>query len=70
MAFTQADIDKLKTTIAGGSGLQSITTAAGETYTLRSADEWLTLLERMQREVNVAAGTAKNYRVASTSKGF
>lgn len=68
MAYTQADIDKLKSIIAGGAGLQSLTTASGETYTFRSADEWLKLLAHMQQEVNAQAGTGST-RYAATSKG-
>jgi hypothetical protein len=66
--FTQADVDKLKAIIAGGAGLQSMTTAAGETYQFRSADDWLKLLATMQKEVNAQAGGSST-RFAATSKG-
>lgn len=68
MAYTQADVDKLKSIIAGGAGLQSMTTAAGETYQFREADDWLKLLAHMQQEVNAQAGKGST-RYAATSKG-
>jgi hypothetical protein len=62
--FTQADIDKLKVAIAGGSVLQSMT-FADQSFTFRSMKEFLDLLAYMQREVNGLSGS----RVAATRKG-
>lgn len=68
MAWTQADIDKLKTAIAGGAVLQSMT-FGDQTFTFRSIEEMLQVLALMQQEVNAAGGTPKGYRLAATSKG-
>lgn len=65
MAWTQADVDKLKAAIASGAAVQSIA-FADQTFTFRSLDEMLKLLSVMQAEVN---GGSKAYRLASTSKG-
>lgn len=63
-AYTQADVDALKTAIAGGAVLQSMT-FGDTTTTFRTLAEMLALLAFMQREVNGLSGT----RLASTSKG-
>lgn len=68
MAWTQADIDKLKQAIADGGVLQSIQ-FADQTFTFRSLDEMLKLLALMEQEVSTAAGTSRAYRLAATSKG-
>lgn len=68
MAWTQADIDKLKAAIADGAAVQSIAFAE-QTITFRSLDEMLKLLAVMVQEVNAAAGSSKAHRIAATSKG-
>ena len=63
MAWTQTDIDALRTAIAGGAVVQSMT--FGETTVqFRSLDDMLKLLAVMERAV--AGGS---YRLAATSKG-
>lgn len=66
MAWTQADIDTLKTAMA--KGVRSVT-FADQSVTFHSLEEQRALLAIMQREVNVAAGTPTT-RVAATRKGF
>jgi hypothetical protein len=68
VAWTQADIDKLKAAIAGGSVVQSMT-FADQSFEFRSLKDMLALLGVMQAEVNVVAGTSTSYRLAATSKG-
>lgn len=68
MAWTQADIDKLKRAIADGGALQSIQ-FADQTFTFRSIDEMLKLLSLMEQEASTAAGTSRAHRLAATSKG-
>lgn len=65
MAWTQADIDKLKTAIATGASIQSMT-IGGQQFTFRSADDMLKLLAIMEGQVG---GGKKNHRLAATSKG-
>jgi hypothetical protein len=65
MAWTQADIDKLKGAIASGSAIQSMT-IAGQQFTFRTADDMLKLLAVMEGQVN---GATRNHRLAATSKG-
>lgn len=64
-AWTQADIDKLKTAIADGAAIQSLT-FANQTYQFRSLEEMLKLLSVMQAEVT-SGGRARRY--AAFSKG-
>lgn len=66
--WTQADVDKLKTAIANGAVVRSMT-FADQTFEFRSLDEMLKLLALMVQEVNAAAGTASSSRLAATSKG-
>jgi hypothetical protein len=68
MAWTQADIDKLKAAIAGGAVLQSMT-FGDQSFTFRTMDAMLQVLALMQQEVNATSGTPKGYRLAATSKG-
>lgn len=68
MAWTQADIDKLKTAIAGGAVVQSMT-FGDQTFQFRSIAEMLQVLALMQQEVNAGTGTSQTYRLAATSKG-
>lgn len=49
MAWTQADIDKLKTAIA--TGAESATSSDGKSVTLRPQEELFELLRRMETEV-------------------
>lgn len=68
MAWTQADIDKLKAAIAGGSVIQSMT-FADQTFEFRSIEDMLKVLALMQAEVSASSGSPSNYRLAATSKG-
>jgi hypothetical protein len=68
MAWTQTDIDKLKTAIAGGAVVQSMT-FGDQTFTFRSIAEMLQVLALMQQEVNAGTGSPQTYRLAATSKG-
>ena len=68
MAWTQAQIDKLKDAIAGWGVLKSIT-FEGQTFEKDELDKALKLLVVMQEDVNATAGTTSNYRLAATSKG-
>lgn len=64
MAWTQADVDKLKAAIASGAAVQSIQ-FANQTFTFRSLDEQLKLLSVMQAEV----GSGSRNRRAAFAKG-
>lgn len=64
ITWTQADIDTIRTAIAQGAMLQSLTTASGETYSFRSMDDMLKLLAVMEASVN-----GGRTRYAATSKG-
>lgn len=66
MAWTQTDIDKLKTAIADGRGARQIT-FADQSVTFHSIQDMLQLLSTMQHEVN--ASSTPNHRLAATSKG-
>ena len=68
MAWTQADIDKLKTAIAGGAVVQSMT-FGDQTFMFRSIAEMLQVLALMQQEVNAGTSSPQGYRLAATSKG-
>jgi hypothetical protein len=70
MAFTQADIDALKTLIA--TGAESITYGGPpeQSMTARSLEEMLQLLAMMEQEVNGNNGTNTTYRLAATKKGL
>ena len=69
MPWTQTDIDALKTAIAGGRGVKSVT-FGDQTVTFNSPKEMLDLLAVMQQDVQLTAGTRQGYRVAVTSKGL
>lgn len=64
MAWTQTDIDTLKSAIA--SGILHVA-YADRTITYKTTDEQLKALALMEQEVN--SGTRQGYRLASTSKG-
>lgn len=68
MAWTQGDIDLLKTAIAERKGARSIT-FSDQTVTFGSVEEMLTLLSAMKQDVVVSQGRSTS-RVAVTSKGF
>lgn len=67
MAWTQADVDKLKQAIADGRGARTIT-FADQSITFNSIPDMLGLLSVMQHDVN-AATTPRTSRYAATSKG-
>lgn len=67
MAFTQTDVDALKTAIASGKGAQTIE-FGDQKVTFRDVDEMRALLALMMGEVSTAAGTPRT-RYAATSKG-
>lgn len=64
MAWTQSDIDALKTAI--GSGILHVA-YSDRTITYKSTDDQLKALALMEREVSPTA--AQGYRVGSVSKG-
>jgi hypothetical protein len=65
MAWTQADVDKLKLAIANGAVVKRMEFADQE-YEFRSLDEMRSLLAAMQSEANAGR---KNHRLAATRKG-
>lgn len=68
MAFTQADVDAIKTAIA--SGEHEITYGDGRRIQYRSVAELQSALQLAQNEVAAAAGTTKKRTVRfQTSKG-
>lgn len=68
MAYTQADIDKLKAALASG----VLTVRTGEhSVTYQSASDLAKQIERMQSEVDAASGkTISRRSVASYSNGL
>lgn len=68
MPFTQDDADKLRRAIADGRGARSMS-FSDQTVVFNSIDDMLKLLAVMEREIGIAAGTRRAYRVATTSKG-
>lgn len=70
MAWTQADIDALKSLIATGAQSISYGGPPARSMTARSLDEMLQLLAMMEQEVNGSNGTTTNYRLATTRKGL
>lgn len=70
MAWTQADIDALKSLIATGAESVSYGGPPARSMTARPLDEMLQLLALMQAEVNATNGTATTYRLAATKKGL
>jgi hypothetical protein len=68
MAWTQTDIDALKSAIADGRGARSIT-FGDQSVTFNSIDDMLKLLAVMTADVTATAGTSTRTRYAATSKG-
>jgi hypothetical protein len=68
MAWTQADVDALKTAIAEGRGARSIS-FDDQTVIFNSIDDMLKLLAVMTADVTTTAGTSTRTRYAATSKG-
>lgn len=66
MAWTQADIDKLKAAIASGVLSVSYAGPPARSISYQSTDAMLKALALMEQSVN--GGTP--YRLASTKKGF
>ncbi len=67
MAWSQTDIDALKTAIADGKGARVIEFSDGQRVEFHSLREQMDLLAAMEREVNTA--TIQRHRYASVSKG-
>jgi hypothetical protein len=67
MAFTQTDIDSLKTAIAAGRGARTIT-FGDQTITFHSVAEMRELLEIMQSDVSATAAVPRT-RYAAFDKG-
>lgn len=68
MAWTQTDIDTLKTAIAAGKGARSIA-FGDQVVTFHTIAEMLSLLSAMQQDVLASAGNTSGTRYAATSKG-
>jgi hypothetical protein len=68
MAWTQADIDALKSLMASGASSISYGGPPQRTLIARPLAEMQALLAQMQREVDGA--NAVTYRLAATNKGF
>lgn len=70
MAFTQADVDELKSAIASGARTVRYTDNSEVTY--RSLAEMKSILGDMQAEVDKAAGSKryKAFRLASGNGGY
>lgn len=68
MAWTQADIDTLKTAIVSRKGARSIA-FADQVVTFDGVDDMLKLLAVMEQEVTSAAGQSRRTRFAATRKG-
>jgi hypothetical protein len=66
MAWTQTDIDTLKTALADGKGARVIQ-FSDQRVEFHSIPDMLDLLSRMEREVNTS--TIQRHRYASVSKG-
>lgn len=69
MAYTQADLDRLKRAIARG---QLEVRYADRTIRFRSLDELMTVKREMERELSAASGTPQRPRsmlVRSAGKG-
>lgn len=67
MAWTQAEIDALKSAIATGLLQVSYSGPPARTVTYKSTDEQLKALALMEREVS--GSSAQGFRLAATSKG-
>lgn len=70
MAWTQADIDALKSAMATGALSVSYAGPPARSVTYRSLEEMQALLSQMQQEVNGSSGTGTNYRLAATRSGL
>lgn len=70
MAWTQDDVDKLKTSIASGVLIVSYDGPPKRLVQYQTIDAMLKALALMQFEVETAAGTRISNRYASASKGF
>lgn len=68
MAFTQADIDTLKSALISRKGAK-VVQFSDQSVTFDSVDDMLKLLSVMQQEVSTTAGNASRTRFAATSKG-
>jgi hypothetical protein len=68
VAYTSADIDLLKTAIAAGRGVKSLT-FGDQTIAFHSLQDMRDQLAAMEIEVRTAAGTRQSVRYAATSKG-
>lgn len=69
MAWTQSDVDKLKTTLATHGFVRSLS-FGDQTLTFNSMDDMFKLLDRMQQDVTVQeSATGSTTRYAVTSKG-
>lgn len=64
MAFTQADIDRITEQIAGGVRRVTID---GKTVEYESVDQMIAVRDRMQRELNTAAGIAPRVMTRRTT---
>lgn len=67
MAFTQIDIDALKTAIAAGRGARTIA-FGDQTVTFHSVAEMVALLRLMETDVQTTAGTPRT-RYGVVDKG-
>lgn len=68
MAWTQADIDTLKSAILERKGARSIQ-FSDQVVTFGSIDEMKSLLALMQQDIATTAGYPSRTRFAATSKG-
>ena len=68
MPFTAIDAEALRRAIADGRGARSMT-FSDQSVTFNSIADMLALLARMEQDVAAVDGTARSYRVGSTSKG-
>lgn len=68
MAWTQTDVDNLKTAIADGRGARSMS-FGDQTVVFNSIRDMLELLSVMQAEVDGATRSTRT-RYGATSKGF
>lgn len=69
-AWTQADVDNLKSAIASGILTVSYDGPPKRMITYQSLDAMRSLLASMLESVANAEGTRRAFRYASTSKGF
>ncbi len=68
MPFTLDDQAKLEAAISDGRGARSMT-FSDQSVVFNSIPEMLELLAFMRREIGIANGTGRNFRVGSVSKG-